>query len=71
MDQFANNAAALAGWWVAHRLLALLVERGLLTHQDAIQVLDEGEKACAAGDPNNQAAAALLKQAKAHHEEPA
>ena len=67
MEQLTHNATAQAGWWVAHRLLALLVERGVLTHQDANQVLDEGVKACAGGDATNQSAALILKQAKTAH----
>ena len=69
MDQVVHNATAQAGWWVAHRLLALLVERGLITHKDAIQVLDDGVRACAEGDATNQTAAVLLKQAMTFHEQ--
>ncbi len=69
--QVAHNATAHAGWWVAHRLLALLVERRVLTHADAIQILNEGAKASAGGGPVNKATALILEQIKTYHQKAA
>ena len=70
-DQIAHNAIANAGWYIAHRLLAPLVEKDLLTNQEVISVLQDGVEANAAGGPTNQAAALLLEQIKTYHEKAA
>ena len=66
-EQNAHNAPGPAGWWVAHRLLALMVERGLLSREKAVQVIEEGLKAFMGDDVSARAASALLGHAKSYY----
>ena len=68
MDQRTHNAAAHAGWWIAQRLLSLLVEKELLSHKDVIELLAQGVKALEGGGPTNKETALLLEQIKTYHE---
>ena len=60
-----HNATAHAAWWIAHSLLGLVVDKGLLSRQEAIDMLQKGVNSFAAtGGSTNRATAMILEQVK-------
>ncbi len=63
-----HNAVAHAGWDVARRLACLLIEKGIVSQADVVEMYRVGVESHAGGDPNRQAAAALFETRKTSHE---
>ncbi len=63
-----HNAVGHAGWIVAHNLACLLIEKGVISHEDVIAMYRGTVDACVDGDPVLQSAAILLETQKTHHE---